>query len=158
MPIARVSDVDVPDVLKLMRGYCDFYEVSPSDDSLRSLSRSLLDSPQEGVQLIARNSEGIGVGFATVYWTWQTLSAARAGVMNDLFVIPEERGQGWADALIDACGELCREKGISSLVWQTALDNERAQAVYARVGGVPERWLDWSLDVSEPLGAQVPGD
>ena len=26
------------------------------------------------------------VGFATIFWTWSTLSAARIGVMNDLFV------------------------------------------------------------------------
>ena len=157
MPITKATRDDFSDLLVLMRGYCDFYEVAPTDESLLNLMTTLETDPAEGVQLIARDTSGVAVGFATVYWTWQTLSAARAGLMNDLFVVPEARGQLWADALIDACGGLCRERGIETLIWQTALDNERAQAVYRRVGGKSERWMDWSLDVTEPIGTQAPG-
>jgi GNAT superfamily N-acetyltransferase len=67
-------------------------------------------------------------------------------VMNDLFVTAEARGTGTADALIAACLEQCRERGAVSLTWQTARDNERAQAVYDRVGGRRSEWLDYSLD------------
>ena len=66
--------------------------------------------------------------------------------MNDLFVAPEARGRGAADDLIAACLEQARERGASSLGWQTARDNHRAQAVYERVGGRREEWLDYSLD------------
>ena len=158
MPIKQVTKDDFPDLLRLMRGYCDFYEVTPTDAQLEVLMSALLEAPSEGSQLIARDVDGVAVGFATVYWTWQTLAAERVGVMNDLFVIPSARGKGWADALIDSCGGLCRERQIRTLVWQTALDNERAQGVYKRVGGESSRWLDWSLDVTDSFSAQVPGD
>ncbi|MCX6388766.1 MAG: GNAT family N-acetyltransferase [Solirubrobacterales bacterium] len=156
--IEPVKRSDLTDTARLLRAYCDFYEVTPTDESLMSLVQSLMDDPASGVQLIARDQEGLAVGFATVYWTWQTLSASRTGVMNDLFVIPEARGKGWAAALIEACGAQCRLKEIDTLVWQTALDNTPAQKVYDRVGGKAERWLDYSLDVSNPLGVQLPGD
>jgi ribosomal protein S18 acetylase RimI-like enzyme len=53
-----------------------------------------------------------------------------------------------AEALIAACAERAREHGATSLDWQTAHDNTRAQAVYDRVGARrDERWLDYSLDV-----------
>lgn len=146
--IDRVGLEDLSELLKLMRSYCDFYEVKPADEVLEELIESLVANPAEGIQLIARNEMGEAVGFATVYWTWQTLSAQRTGVMNDLFVAPDHRGSGWADALIEACAQECRTKGVTSLVWQTALDNARAQAVYDRLGAVSERWLDYSLDVS----------
>ena len=55
--------------------------------------------------------------------------------MNDLFVSPDARGSGAADALIAACAERAREHGATSLDWQTARDNERARKVYDRVGG-----------------------
>ena len=75
--------------------------------------------------------------------------------MNDLFVAPEARGTGLADALIAECAERCRERDATSLVWQTAEDNHRAQAVYERVGGERDaRWLDYSLAVSP--GATTP--
>jgi ribosomal protein S18 acetylase RimI-like enzyme len=142
-----VREEDLTDLLPLMRAYCDFYEVAPSDDALLSMSRALIaDSAREGVQLIARRpDDGVALGFATVFWTWQTLDAARAAVMNDLYVSPEARGTGLADALIAACAERAREHGAPSLVWETALDNKRAQKVYDRVGGRPSRWLSYEL-------------
>jgi GNAT superfamily N-acetyltransferase len=147
--IATVTEADLPELLPLMRGYCDFYEVNPSDDELLAMSRELLASPElDGVQLIARDEEGRAVGFATIFWTWSTLSASRIAVMNDLFVSADARGAGTADALIAACVERARAHGATSLDWQTARDNERARKVYDRVGGrADDRWVDYSLSL-----------
>jgi GNAT superfamily N-acetyltransferase len=147
--ITRVGEDDLEELLPLMRGYCDFYGVSPSDEALLVVSRALIADPaREGVQLIARAADGRAVGFATVYWTWQTLAASRLGVMNDLFVADAARGSGLAERLIAACRERCAEHGATELAWQTAKDNHRAQAVYARVGGRRSEWLDYSLPVT----------
>ncbi len=147
--ITTVTDADLPELLLLMRGYCDFYEVDPSEDTLLAMSRMLIDDPElEGTQLLARDDEDRAVGFATIFWTWSTLSASRLGVMNDLFVVSDARGGGHADALIAACVDRCRERGATELAWQTAKTNLRAQALYERVGATrDERWLDYSLDV-----------
>jgi GNAT superfamily N-acetyltransferase len=148
--IATVTEDDLDDLLPLVRGYLTFYEVDPPDSEVLALSRALLADPErEGLQLIARDEAGAAIGFATIFWTWSTLSASRIAVMNDLFVDPSARGTGLADELINACVARCRERGdITSLGWQTAKDNHRAQAVYERVGGVREEWLDYSLPAS----------
>jgi GNAT superfamily N-acetyltransferase len=145
--IAIVTEADLPDLLPLMRGYCDFYGVDPSDDDLLEMSRELIRSPAlDGIQLIARDDDGQALGFATVFWTWSTLTASRIAVMNDLFVSAEARGGGIADALIHACAERARERGATSLDWETADDNERARAVYERVGGRrDERWVGYAI-------------
>jgi GNAT superfamily N-acetyltransferase len=147
--ITVVGPADLPELLPLLRAYCDFYEVTPGDAALLELSEALLADPRrEGLQLLARDQDGRAVGFATLYWTWQTLSAARVGVMNDLYVAPEARGSGVAGALIDACRERCRKHGATELIWQTATDNARAQALYDRIGATrDDRWLDYSLPV-----------
>jgi GNAT superfamily N-acetyltransferase len=145
--IALVTERDLPDLLPLMRAYCDFYEVAPSDDDLLAMARALIADPErEGLQLIARDEAAAAVGFATIFWTWSTLSASRVAIMNDLFVASEARGSGLADDLIAACLERARERGATSLGWQTARDNDRAQAVYERVGGRREEWVDYSLE------------
>jgi GNAT superfamily N-acetyltransferase len=139
---------DFEDLLPLVRGYCDFYDVDPSDDALLALSEALVRDPErEGMQLIARDAGGRAVGFATLYWTWSTSRAARIGVMNDLFVTAEARGSGAAERLIEACAERCREHGAVTLNWQTAPDNHRAQRVYDRVGATREKWVDYYLEV-----------
>jgi GNAT superfamily N-acetyltransferase len=147
--ITVVGSADLPELLPLVRGYCDFYQATPSDQELLELSRALLADPQrEGLQLLARDDAGRAVGFATLYWSWQTLVATRVGVLNDLFVAAEARGMGVAEELIAACLERCREHGATRLVWQTAVDNHRAQAVYERVGATrDDRWLDYQLPV-----------
>jgi GNAT superfamily N-acetyltransferase len=144
-----VVEADLPELLPLVRAYCDFYDVAPSDEALLAVSRALIADPdREGVQLIARTDQPEAVGFATVYWTWDTLIAARAGIMHDLFVLPTARGTGVADRLIGACIDECRRHGAITLGWQTARDNTRAQAVYERVGATRDEWVDYSLAVS----------
>jgi GNAT superfamily N-acetyltransferase len=147
LTIERVTETDITELLPLMRAYCDFYEVAPSDDELLSLSRALIADPEhEGVQLLARD-EGRAVGFATIFWSWATTSAERIGVMNDLFVAPEARGTGLAAALIEACRAECAARGARKLTWQTALDNAAAIKVYDRVGATREQWVDYWLPV-----------
>jgi GNAT superfamily N-acetyltransferase len=146
--ITRVGEADLEELLPLMRAYCDFYGVAPADEALLAVSRALIADPEhEGLQLIAHDMDGRAVGFATVYWSWETLAAGRLGVMNDLFVAEAARGTGLAERLIAACRERCADRGAGTLAWQTAKDNHRAQAVYDRIGGRRSEWLDYSLPV-----------
>lgn len=152
--ISTVREEDLGVLLPLVRGYASFYEESKgfpqaTDEALLAVSRALLANPEhDGVQLLARDvASGDAVGFATIYWTFSTVSAGRVAVMNDLFVAPAARGTGLAEQLIEACRMRARERGARSLQWRTALDNERAQAVYDRVGGTRSQWLDYSLPV-----------
>lgn len=144
-----VGEGDLDDLLPLMRGYCDFYGVRPPDAKLLALARALIADPEcEGLQLIARTEDARPAGFATIFWSWSTLSAARTAVMNDLFVDAAARGSGLADQLIAACVEHCHRRGdVASLGWQTAKDNLRAQAVYERAGARRSEWVDYSLGV-----------
>ena len=46
------DETDLAELLTLMRGYCDFYEVAPSDEDLLIMSRALIADPaREGMQL-----------------------------------------------------------------------------------------------------------
>lgn len=144
--ITTVSNSDLPELMPMLRAYCDFYEVSPPDEDLRTLALSLIGNPSEGIQLLARNERAEPLGFATIFWTWQTLYAARVGVLNDLFVLPAGRGKGTGRALIARGRELCRDRGAVKLVWETALDNETAQRLYDGIGATRSTWFTYELD------------
>jgi RimJ/RimL family protein N-acetyltransferase len=144
--IQRVGTDDVDDLLPLMRSYCDFYQVTPTDADLLAITEALIGDPErEGLQLIARGAGGSATGFATVYWSWSTTDGGRIGVMNDLFVVETARGRGIADELIEACRAESASHEARQLVWQTAPDNLRAQRVYERVGATREQWIDYWL-------------
>jgi GNAT superfamily N-acetyltransferase len=141
-----VGEPDLADLVPLMVGYCAFYCTAPGVSALEALARALIADPEhEGIQLIARDEAGTAIGFATVFWTWQTTVAARLAVINDLFVAPDARGSGAAQALIDACAQRARAHGASELTWVTAVDNGRAQAVYDRTGAERETWITYGL-------------
>ena len=146
--IAPAGEADLDELLRLLRAYCDFYEVHPSDERLLALARALIADPErQGVQLLARDGAGEAVGFATVYWSWSTSRAAPLGTMNDLFVTPRARGARVGERLIAACLQRCAEHGAQEMEWQTAPGNATAQALYDRVGGRREDWLCYSLPV-----------
>jgi GNAT superfamily N-acetyltransferase len=150
MHIARVTENDLPDLLPLMRDYCAFYAAEPGDEKLLDLSHALLADPDgEGFQLIARADDGRAVGFATVYWSWSTLSASRTAILNDLFVCVDARGAGLAEALIEEARQRSAARA-TTLTWQTAPDNLRAQRVYERIRAVREEWLEYSLPTGSP--------
>jgi GNAT superfamily N-acetyltransferase len=144
--ISTVGQADLPELMPLLRAYCDFYRVDPSDERLTALASALIDTPADGLQLIARDGDGTPLGFATIYWTWQTLHAGRVGVLNDLYVVPASRGTGTGRALIERCRELCRERGAEKLVWETAPDNATAQRLYDGIGAEKSTWITYELD------------
>jgi GNAT superfamily N-acetyltransferase len=156
--ISRVGDDDLAELIPLLRAYCDFYRVAPSDADLLALCHALIADPdREGLQLIARDDQTRAVGFATIYWTWSTTHAGRLGVMNDLFVAEGARGGGVAEALIDACRKECATHEVRRLSWQTAPENRRAQAVYERIGATREQWVDYWIAIDED-GQPAPQD
>lgn len=152
LTISVVGEADLPELMPMLRGYCDFYRVDPSDEKLTELVRTLIADPDEGVQLIARESDGTAgktgtaLGFATIFWTWQTLYAARVGVLNDLYVTPHSRGTGTGRALLAHCLQVCHDRGAEKLVWETAPDNATAQRLYDGIGAEKSTWITYELD------------
>ena len=47
--IAVAGAEDLGDLLPLMRAYCDFYEVDPTDAALVEMSRALIADPRDQV-------------------------------------------------------------------------------------------------------------
>jgi GNAT superfamily N-acetyltransferase len=141
---ARTDEIE--EMLPLIRAYCEFYETEPNDTGIRSMFETLINEPSQGAVFIARDG-GKAVGFATLDWKWSSLKAARIGYLEDLFVDPEARGRGIADALIEVCAERCRELGMPAMEWLTAPDNHRAQKVYNRTGAESDTYVEYDLEL-----------
>jgi GNAT superfamily N-acetyltransferase len=141
---ARIDEVE--EMLPLIRAYCRFYETEPNDEGIRKMFETLITEPSQGAVFIARD-DGKAVGFASLDWKWSSLKGARIGYLEDLFVDPETRGRGIADALIEICAERCRQLGMPALQWLTAPDNHRAQKVYNRTGADFDTYVEYDLDL-----------
>jgi GNAT superfamily N-acetyltransferase len=146
LAIRPATEADLPALLPLIRAYCEFYETDPNDEGIRRMFETLITDPSQGAVFIARDG-GRAVGFATLDWKWSSLKGARIGYLEDLFVDPETRGRGIADALIEVCADRCRELGMPALEWLTATDNYRAQKVYNRTGAESGTYMEYDLEL-----------
>ena len=148
MAIREAAPDDIPAVMPLMRGYTDFYESDPSDEGLERMLREVIAAPEDQAYLLVATDEtGEVVGFALNQWKWSSLRGARVVVLDDLFVHSDARGKGFADELILAVAEIARRHGAPVISWLTMPDNQRAHAVYDRVGGKAETLLEYELEL-----------
>lgn len=88
-------------------------------------------APSAVAQFVAVTDAGEWAGTATVL---PHREHADAGLVVGVYVADEHRGTGMIDALLDGAAEWARGQGLSALVLEVHVDNDRAQAVYARSG------------------------
>jgi GNAT superfamily N-acetyltransferase len=143
----RAQAGDRDELVKLMLEYTvDFYKHEAPDTSDLEALVDRMFSGREGVQFVAESSNGL-IGFATVYFSYDTLEAGRIAIMHDLYLIEDARGSGAAAELFEACRRFAADNECKYMSWETAPDNDRAQRFYAKMGGAPAVWVPYSIAV-----------
>lgn len=135
----------------LYRGYAEHYQRPVSTRTLDTVWHWLMDpeGPIEG--LLARETSGRAVALLHFRPMPSPLRGAMAGFADDLFVAPEYRGQGAAEALFASLGEDAARRGWTFVRWITRADNHRARAMYRRVARETD-WVTCEMDVERPGG------
>jgi GNAT superfamily N-acetyltransferase len=147
MEIAPVTAEEYEELLPLISAYQRFYEVDAIDERRnRSFFRRFLAPSEDGLLLGARIG-GRLAGYACLYWHFSSTQAVETVLMNDLYVTEAARGQGVGRALIEATAEVARERGVPSIEWSTAPDNQTAQRLYDSTGAERSEWVSYELRV-----------
>jgi len=143
--IEPVSEQQLETLLPMIAAYQRFYEVKDIDEERnRSFFFRFLSPSEDGMLLGAWRGEEL-VGYACLYWHFNSLRAAETVLMNDLYVAEEHRRGGIGRALIDASAEIARGRGVAQLEWVTAPDNETAQRLYDAIGADREDSVEYEL-------------
>ncbi|MBB3992828.1 GNAT superfamily N-acetyltransferase [Sulfitobacter undariae] len=116
----------------LFQGYATFYKVEQTQ-AMRDTVWGWLHDPAHGSNCIVAVLDDTIIGFTHYRPFTSNLRAATNGFLDDLFVDPDTRGSGAAQALIEAVADKGRENGWGLIRWITAEDNYRARGVYDRV-------------------------
>lgn len=147
MHIETVAAGNFEAMLPLMAAYQVFYRATPDEDRNRRHFGRFLQDHSRGIQFLARDDAGKAVGMATLYFTCSSVRAAEQCLMNDLYVLPELRGQGIGRTLIKHCRDYARAHGYSAIVWTTAADNSTAQRLYDSLSAERSEWIHYRLPV-----------
>lgn len=129
--IRAVLPTDEPQWRQMWRGYCDFYGASvPQEVTARTWQRIL--DPDSAVMCVVAEAGGEVCGFAHCIvheGTWETQPIC---YLEDLFVLPDARGQGVGRALLEWLRGAMRAERWSRLYWMTHRDNADARRLYDR--------------------------
>lgn len=129
---------------KLYAGYAAFYRVEQTPEMRATVWNWLQDPAHEVQGLVALDDLGRPIGLAHFRSFARPLAAATGGFLDDLFVAPEARGGGAAQALIEAVVETGRSRGWTVVRWITADDNYRARSAYDRIAN-RTKWITYEI-------------
>ncbi|MFD2739282.1 GNAT family N-acetyltransferase [Sulfitobacter aestuarii] len=128
---------------QLYEAYARFYNVAQSAEMRERVFGWLLDGDHPSAGLVAERA-GALVGLAHYRPFPSPLRATTSCFLDDLFVDESARGNGAADALIEAVQQEARRNGWAVLRWITAEDNYRARGLYDRLAE-RTRWVTYDL-------------
>ncbi len=91
--------------------------------------------------LICRRGKQL-VGFALYVFTYSTFLARPTLYLEDLFVVPDERGNGAGRALLAALARIALQKGCGRMEWAVLDWNTPAIKFYEKIGAeLRKEWI-----------------
>jgi GNAT superfamily N-acetyltransferase len=149
--IRPATPADVPVIARLIRDLAEYEKLAHACVLKESdLHKHLFGTPRYAEVLLAEEA-GAVVGFALFFHNYSTFRAKPGIYLEDLFVIPEARGQGHGKALLRALAKLAVERDCARVEWSVLNWNEPSIAFYKSLGAVPmDEWGVYRL-TDEPL-------
>lgn len=138
---------DVPRLLELIDGLADYEKLPRPDAAARArLAHDALADPPLFWVLLGE-VEGHIAGYAFYFFTYSTFLARPTLYLEDIFVLPEARGQGAGLALFKACVQEAVHRGCGRMEWQVLSWNTPSIRFYERLGARHmDAWLPFRLD------------
>jgi GNAT superfamily N-acetyltransferase len=148
---------DVSTIVKLIRGLADYERLAHEVRISAARVRRHGFGRHRYFDTLLCERHGAPIGFALYFFTYSTFLARPTLYLEDLFVLPAERGSGAGRALLKALARMAVARGCGRMEW-TVLDwNEPAIRFYEQLGAQLRR--DWILTrlTGEPLRALASG-
>ena len=129
---AQPTDCNV--LFDLIQGLAEYEKLSHAvTGNAAALKEHLFGSPKY-IEAILAEYAGQAVGFALFFHNYSTFLTKPGIYLEDLFVLPEYRGQGVGKALLIKVAQIAVERNSGRLEWSVLDWNEPAQAFYRRMG------------------------
>jgi len=108
-------------------------ELNPDPQKQRRALEIILQDPSRGRIYVARDV-GKVTAMAALHFTTSTAEGGKAAWLEDCIVRPEYRRKGIGKALLEHVIAQARAEGALRVMLLTDGDNERAQALYRKMG------------------------
>lgn len=132
--IRSATPADVPDIFSLIQALAEYEKLSDQvTGSIENLHAHLFGS-NPFIQAIVATVENKPIAFALFFYNYSTFLTKPGIYLEDLFVLPEYRGQGIGKALLTRLAEIAVEQDCGRLEWSVLDWNESAIGFYKKMG------------------------
>ena len=134
MEISLATAFDIPalcDLLSLL--FSQEADFQPDYEAQRRGLLQILENPDVGVILVARQKNQI-VGMVNLLFTVSTALGQRVALLEDLVILPNQRGKGIGSKLLKEAIEMAKLHDCHRITLLTDLANESAQRFYRKHG------------------------
>jgi ribosomal protein S18 acetylase RimI-like enzyme len=131
LAVRRAHPGDAERIAELLHDFnSEFDEQTPGADLLAKRVRHLLEAGEITVLLPGPETQGLALlRFRPALW-----KEALDCYLEELYVVPDRRGQGIGRALMEAAMEFARAQGAADMHLGTSEDDVTARALYERLG------------------------
>ena len=141
--VRRGTRKDAPTIVALIRGLAEYEKLAHECEATVSLIRRHGFGAKRYFETLICERAGAAVGFALYFFTFSTFLARPTLYLEDLFVLPAERGRGAGRALLAALARIAVRKGCGRMEWAVLDWNTPSIGFYERLGARLRR--DWIL-------------
>ena len=132
---------DVSTIFRLIRGLAEYERLSDAVVGKEDLLREHLFGERPYIEVLLAEVDGRAVGFALFFHNYSTFLTRPGIYLEDLFVLPEERGRGYGKALLSGLARLAYERGCGRFEWSVLNWNEPSIQFYKALGAAPmDEW------------------
>jgi GNAT superfamily N-acetyltransferase len=142
LDIRRGQARDAAVILDLIRGLAEYERLAHEVEATVGRVRSHGFGPRRYFETLICRRAGRPVGFALYFFTYSTFLARPSLYLEDLFVLPEERGNGAGKALLKALARIAVTRGCGRMEWAVLDWNRPAIGFYRRLGArLRKEWI-----------------
>ena len=132
--LQRVDPSRADDLFRLMDALMEHEGLALPDAAAKDRMRGELGSASPRFEACVAVLDGVAIGYASYFESFQTQTGLPALHLDDLFVVESERSAGVGQALFDHVKSLARERGCATMHWLAFGGNEGALRFYRRNG------------------------
>jgi GNAT superfamily N-acetyltransferase len=129
--------------VRLLQAQFEEHAIALSSDRLEAAVATLIETPRLGALLLALDGDA-PVGLAALAFTLTLEHGGLVAWLDELYVLPEHRGEGLGAKLLARACELARSAGCMAVELEVDAGHRRAESLYRRAGFEPLARARWS--------------
>jgi GNAT superfamily N-acetyltransferase len=132
--VRKITPADADALVSLIDALADYEKLAPPDDAAKQRLVRDLFSERPRIESFLALSDGKPVGYTLFFETYSSFLALPTLYLEDLFVLPEYRGQRAGSALFRRMIEESHRRGCGRMDWSVLDWNQLAIDFYERYG------------------------